>query len=892
MIVNPVLGDAELASPRTTYRKDYQPATFVIEKTHLTFKLDPEKTEVTAVLNLVANSGRQHIDHLFLHGRELALISIFLDGKLLPKERYEITEEGLLLKQLPPRFTLTCVTHIAPGSNTSLEGLYKSRTIYCTQCEAEGFRKITYYLDRPDALSEFTTTIIATKKDFPVLLSNGNLVAQETFNDGTHSATWHDPFKKPAYLFALVAGDLAVVQDSFTTLSGRQVALKIFVEAKDLDKCDHAMQSLKNAMKWDEEVYGREYDLDIFMIVAVDDFNMGAMENKGLNIFNTSCVLANGKTTTDTAFSRVEGVVAHEYFHNWSGNRVTCRDWFQLSLKEGFTVFRDQEFSAAMGSPTVKRVEEVSFLRTFQFAEDAGPMAHPVRPPSYIEISNFYTLTVYEKGAEIVRMYRTLLGSELFRKGSDIYFERHDGQAVTIEDFTAAMADASGRDFTQFRRWYSQAGTPVVKAAGDYDPEAKTFTLNFEQYCPDTPEAKGADKKPFHIPVNVALLGKTGPLPITLDGQQLGLDEVVLEVTETVQSFVFEEVRESPVPSLFRGFSAPVKFAYPYKKIDLVSIATRDKDGFARFEALQQLAVIAIFDVMAAMRKNESFEIDSLLLSTLSELLGNEKLDPAMVALMCTLPSEAYMSGLAAPIEVDLIHRACSAVKLAIAQQCEPLLMAAYQRCLIPGAYVFNAQDVAKRSLKKVALDYLMTNPSEQTIELAETQFHFADNMTDEAAALTALVNCSDQRVAEARTRALSRFYERWRDEALVMNLWLSIQAAEPAPGALLRVKTLMQHPAYDGTNPNKIRSIVGVFCNQNAINFHAIEGSGYEFLADQVIALNAKNPQIAARLLTPLTKWRRYDADRQLLMRAQLERIQKAPSLSKDVYEVLAKSI
>ena len=892
MTANTAVNQTDKNSPTTIYLKDYLPPAFLIEKTHLTFQLDPEKTTVTSVLQCVANPKAAPSQSLTLHGQDLKLVRLQLNNKALTAADYCVEEESLTIHAVPDAFTLTCVTEISPATNSSLEGLYKSRTMYCTQCEAEGFRKITYYLDRPDVLSEFTTTVIGDKQQFPVLLSNGNLVASEQLENGFHSATWHDPFKKPAYLFALVAGDLQVVEDNFITCSGRNVVLKIFVEPKDLDKCEHAMASLKNAMKWDEDVYGREYDLDIFMIVAVDDFNMGAMENKGLNIFNTSCVLANPKTTTDAGFARVEGVVAHEYFHNWSGNRVTCRDWFQLSLKEGFTVFRDEEFSSDMGSRTVKRVEDVNVMRTLQFAEDGGPMAHPVQPASFMEISNFYTLTIYEKGAEVVRMYHTLLGPELFRQGSDLYFERHDGEAATIEDFTAAMAEVSGRDFSQFKYWYSQAGTPVVKAEGDYCAQAKTFSLTFEQYCPDTPEAKGSDKKPYHIPVNVALLGKAGLLPLTLDGQVQPQTEVVLELTEAQQTFVFNDVQEEPVPSLFRGFSAPVKSAYPYKKADLLRITTQDSDGFARFDAMQQLAVVAIFDVMAALRKQEEWKLEPLLLNAVKELLTNEALDPAMVALMCTLPSQAYMSGLATPIEVELIHQARNAVKAAIAEQCFDLWLAVYNRCLSTKAYAFNANDVALRSLKKVALEYLMVKPTEEVLALCVKQFNNADNMTDESAAMSALVDCTAPLAAKERVDALAQFYERWKDEALVVNLWLSVQAADSTPGALKRVEALLKHPAYDSANPNKIRSVVSVFCNQNAVNFHAIDGSGYVFLADQILVLNKQNPQIASRLLGPLTKWQKYDVNRQGLMREQLLRIQSEPALSKDVYEVVAKSL
>lgn len=882
----------ESRNSTTQYLKNYQAPPFLINTTHLTFKLDPDHTEVTAELTLSANPSQPASQALFLHGEGLALQSISINGQALAASEYSVCEQGLTLHNVPASFTLTTVTQIAPASNTSLEGLYKSRAMYCTQCEAEGFRKITYYLDRPDVLSEFTTTIIASAAQYPVLLSNGNLIESKTLSGGLHSATWHDPFKKPAYLFALVAGDLAVVDSTFTTMSDRKVDLKIFVETKDLDKCDHAMASLKNAMRWDEQVYGREYDLDIFMIVAVDDFNMGAMENKGLNIFNTSCVLANPKTTTDAGFARVEGVVAHEYFHNWSGNRVTCRDWFQLSLKEGFTVFRDEEFSADMGSRTVNRVENVNVMRTLQFAEDSGPMAHPVQPASYMEISNFYTLTIYEKGAELVRMYHTLLGAETFRKATDIYFERHDGEAATIEDFVQAMEEASGRDLSQFKHWYSQAGTPVVQASAHFDETEQTFALTFKQSCPTTPEASAEQKQPYLIPINVALLGPDGPLNLTLNGEDLSADEVVLELTQPEQTFVFNHLTSKPIPTLFRGFSAPVKSAYPYTKNDLQHIATQDKDGFTRFDALQQLGVVAIFDVMAAMRKEESWQIEPLLLQGITELLNDETLDPAMVALMCELPSEAYMSGLSTPIEPALLHQARAALKQAIATQLADVWRSVYVRCKSTKPYSYNAEDVALRSLKNCALAYLMENPTQQTLDDCLAQFEHSDNMTDELAAFKALVNCTATTVKEAQHAAINTFYSRWKDEALVVNLWLAVQAGNSADGALERIKALMAHEGYDGQNPNKIRSVVSVFCNQNPVHFHAQDGSGYQFLVDQITVLNTQNPQIASRLLAPLVKWKKYDTNRQLQMRSALERIQALPNLSSDVQEVVLKSL
>jgi len=769
--------------------------------------------------------------------------------------------------------------------------------MYCTQCEAEGFRKITYYLDRPDVMSEFTTTVVADKK-FPVLLSNGNLVGQGELNDNRHFATWHDPFKKPAYLFALVAGDLAQIQDSFTTSSKRDVTLKIFVEPKDLDKCEHAMTSLKNSMRWDEEVYGREYDLDIFMIVAVDDFNMGAMENKGLNIFNTSCVLAKPETTTDAGFQRVEGVVAHEYFHNWSGNRVTCRDWFQLSLKEGFTVYRDAEFSADMGSRTVKRVEDVSMLRTLQFAEDAGPMAHPIRPESYIEISNFYTMTIYEKGAEIVRMLANLLGKENFRKGTDLYFTRHDGQAVTTEDFVAALSDASGKDLTQFKRWYSQAGTPRLQITDSYNEDTQEYSLHIKQTCPPTPECK--EKLPFHIPIAIGLLGSAGDLPLYLKNSEPDFETndntyKVIELTEVEQTFVFERVQEKPVPSLLRGLSAPVKLHYDYSREDLILLISRDSDGFNRWDASQQLALQVINEVIAAYQRGEdinNLRIDTRLINAFRSVLEDKSLDQAMVAYMLTLPSEAYISELADVVDVEAIHYSRAHVRKTIAHELRSYFESIYSEYEHEQTYAATADAIAARSLKNVALAYLMLLNDEEITRACEQQYLTANNMTDVMAALTQLVNTESELAQSLSGNALADFYERWQHESLVVNQWLTVQATCSLPNTLARVKALEIHNAYDSKNPNKIRALISSFCNSNAINFHGKAGDGYKYLADKIIILNTQNPQIASRLLTPLTKWKKYNPERQTLMKSQLERIMAEPDLSKDVFEVVSKSL
>ena len=884
--------------PKTIYLKDYQAPDYLIKTTDLRFEIYDGETIVSAMLHLYRNPAAQlPATQLTLHGADLELVSIALDGKVLAGSDYEFGEESLTVFNTPAEFKLLSITKIKPESNTSLEGLYRSRTMYCTQCEAEGFRKITYYLDRPDVMSEFTTTVVADKK-YPVLLSNGNLIDQGDADSNRHYATWHDPFKKPAYLFALVAGDLAHIEDTFTTCSNRDVTLKIFVEPKDLDKCAHAMTSLKNSMRWDEEVYGREYDLNIFMIVAVDDFNMGAMENKGLNIFNTSCVLAKPETTTDGGFQRVEGVVAHEYFHNWSGNRVTCRDWFQLSLKEGFTVYRDSEFSADMGSRTVKRVEDVTLLRTLQFAEDAGPMAHPIRPESYIEISNFYTMTIYEKGAEIIRMLATLLGKENFRKGTDLYFDRHDGEAVTTEDFVAALADASGRDLTQFKHWYSQAGTPRLQVTDNYDEDAQEYSLTIKQSCPPTPECQ--QKLPFHIPVALGLLGNAGDLPLYLKDAEPDFEtddntHKVVELTAAEQTFVFQRVQEKPVPSLLRGFSAPVKLHYDYSRNDLIVLMSRDSDGFNRWEASQQLGLQAIRQAMGTYQRGENLaalQLDADLVAAYRSVLQDDSLDKAMVAYMLSLPSEAYLSELADVVDVEAIHYSRVAIRKIIARELRDDFVRIYDSYDHQQHYSATADAIAARSLKNVALGYLALLGEDNLIRACEQQYRTANNMTDVMAALTQLVNAEAPLAQQLTELALADFYQRWQHESLVVNQWLGVQASCVLPNTLDKVKALQTHAAYDGKNPNKIRALIASFCNGNAINFHANAGSGYKFLADQIILLNTQNPQIASRLLTPLTKWKKYSPERQVLIKTELERIMAEPSLSKDVFEVVSKSL
>ena len=875
--------------PRTIRLQDYQAPDYLIDETHLTFELFEDHALVHSRLAMRRNAGGQGVlPPLVLHGQELELVSAAFDDQAVTPAEYQVDEYGLTLHPQTPAFELSITTRIEPQNNTALEGLYKSGGMFCTQCEAEGFRKITYYLDRPDVMSRFTTTVMADRGSYPVLLSNGNLIASGEHESGRHWATWEDPFPKPAYLFAVVAGDLCLIQDSFTTMSGREIDLRIYVEPENREQCGHAMDSLKRSMRWDEEVYGREYDLDIFMVVAVNDFNMGAMENKGLNIFNSSCVLAHPDTATDLAFQRVESVVAHEYFHNWSGNRVTCRDWFQLSLKEGFTVFRDAEFSADMNSRTVKRIEDVTFLRSNQFAEDAGPMAHPVRPEAYMEISNFYTLTIYEKGAEVVRMLHTLLGADGFRKGSDLYFERHDGQAVTCDDFIAALEDANGVDFTQFKRWYSQAGTPVLEVDGYFDAARSTYHLRCRQSCPATPGQ--TEKLPFVIPLRMALLdGQGQEMPLTLAGESLGT-ETVLAVTEAEQVFVFENVSEDPLPSLLRGFSAPVKLVYPYSRDDRVFLAMHDPDGFNRWEAAQSLAVDVMQGLVQIHQAGRPLLLDQRLLEVYRSVLADTELDQAMVAEILRLPSEAYLIELAEVADVDAIHHVRESVRQQLAEAlAEPMWQRFQELGSASEPYSADAASMARRSLRNTLLGYLMLTGSPVVLSAAVQQFVEASNMTDRQAALVALVNSPDEQQKQA---ALQEFAQRWSEYPLVMDQWFNIQASSALPGGLERVQALMKHPAFNIRNPNKVRSVIGAFANNNLVNFHRADGAGYRFLADRIIELNELNPQIASRLITPLTRWRKFDPARQELMKAELSRILSQDKLSPDVYEVVSKSL
>jgi aminopeptidase N len=896
------------AQARTTYLKDYRPPAFTIETTDLVFDLYENETLVVAKLLFKRNeeSPESETDTLVLHGRHMELKKLFVHGKRLKSNQFLMDDDTLTIPELSffvggptQQFTMEIHTRLEPQNNTALEGLYKSRKMFCTQCEAEGFRRITYYLDRPDVMSTFTTTIKADRDKYPVLLSNGNNIASGTVEKDAsrHWVTWEDPFKKPAYLFALVAGDLRSLDDSFTTCNGRDIKLQIFVEQKEIDKCDHAMLSLKNAMRWDEETYGREYDLDIFMIVAVDDFNMGAMENKGLNIFNTACVLAEPNTTTDLAFQRVEAVVAHEYFHNWSGNRVTCRDWFQLSLKEGFTVFRDSEFSADMGSRTVKRVEEVNFLKTAQFAEDAGPMAHSVRPDSYMEISNFYTVTIYEKGAEVVRMISLILGAENFRKGSDLYFDRHDGQAVTTEDFVKAMEDASGVDLGQFRRWYSQAGTPVLNVTGEYDAQHKHYTLTVEQHCPDTPGQN--NKQPFQIPLGVGLIDPRGEaVTLKLKDEPDAARPVinrVLKVDQQSQQFVFTGVVEKPVPSLLRSFSAPIRLNFDYSREELFFLMVHDSDGFNRWNAAQLLAIEVIHELQQCRLDGQQGEVPQILIDAysgvLDSVLAPNELDKAMIAHLLVLPTEGSLIELAELADVDAIHGVREAIADTLALRLVDKFAVVYEANRSDAPYQADAASIAQRALKNLALAYLMRTGRDEWIQAADAQFANASNMTDRMAALRCLVNAESDRDRELATLALQTLYAQWQHEPLVVDQWFAVQATCQLPQTLDKVHQLLEHEAFDIRNPNKIRSLIGAFCGQNFTGFHAVSGAGYEFLADRVLQLDKLNPQIAARLLTPLTRWKKFDSTRQAMMQEQLQRIKAEAELSKDVFEVVVKS-
>jgi len=877
------------AGPQVKKLADYTPPAFLIDTVALDFYLRDGETRVTSTLKGRRNPQSDDASGILeLDGQDLRLLSIALNGTAVSDADYRIEGDKLFLSGVPDSFTLETVTAIEPEKNTALEGLYMSEGMYCTQCEAEGFRRITYFPDRPDVMAIYTTRLEADAERFPVLLSNGNLVESGTLDGGRHFAVWNDPFPKPSYLFAAVAGDLACVRDSFRTMSGRDVELRIYVEHGNEHLTAHTMDSLKRSMKWDEERFGLEYDLDLFMIVAVSHFNMGAMENKGLNIFNSKYVLADPATATDADYERLEGIVAHEYFHNWTGNRVTCRDWFQLSLKEGLTVFRDQEFTSDTHSRGVKRVADARMLRSVQFPEDAGPTAHPVRPESYLEINNFYTVTIYEKGAEVIRMIHELLGAEAFRKGMDLYFERHDGQAVRCEDFVAAMEDASGIDLGQFRLWYSQSGTPELEVDLEHDPEARTARLKVRQILPPTPGQP--KKKPMLIPLSMALIGADGQaLPLELRGDNSGAAPAarVLPVNAEEQEFVFENVAERPVPSLLRGFSAPVRLRTNRNAADDCFLFRHDDDSFARWDAGQNYLTRAM--IAAAEKGTATQVLGDEFLDAVAEILNDPAIEPAFAAELLTLPGETVLADAMLPADPDAIHAARNVARREIGQRHAKLFRTLYDR--LSGAFApedMSTGAMGARALKSVALGYLVAGGGEAERALAASQAAVATTMTDSMAALQALNNVA----CPEREAAMSAFHDRWIDTPLVLDKWFTLSATSALPGTLDTVKGLLEHPKFDIGTPNRVRAVIGAFASGNPIHFHAADGSGYSFVTDQIIRLDALNPQVAARLVTPLTRWKRYDEARQRMMRDCLARIKRHPGLSPDVTELVAKGL
>lgn len=888
--------ESKMGAPKEIFLKDYKLPDYYFDSVDLNFSLGAEKTIVSskiAVFPRVEGSSSP----LVLDGQDLKLLSVRINSKELKEEDYCLDSRHLTLTSLPSgAFTLEILTETYPEKNTSLEGLYRSSGNFCTQCEAEGFRKITFYQDRPDIMAKYTCRIEADKSLYPVLLSNGNLKEQGDLEGNKHFALWEDPFKKPCYLFALVAGQLESRDDTFVTRSGRKVALRIWTPAQDVPKTAHAMYSLKAAMKWDEDVFGLEYDLDLFNIVAVPDFNMGAMENKSLNIFNSKLVLASPETASDADYAAILGVIGHEYFHNWTGNRVTCRDWFQLSLKEGLTVFRDQEFSSDMGSRPVKRISDVSRLRNYQFPQDAGPMAHPVRPHSYIKMDNFYTVTVYEKGAEVVRMYKTLLGSQGFRNGMDLYFKRHDGQAVTCEDFFAAMRDANNADFANFLLWYSQAGTPVVKVASSYNAEARTFSLKFSQEVPPTPGQP--IKEPMFIPVAVGLLDSTGKeVPLSSVHHDGTLQSVanngqpvyttVLRVTKKEEEFVFSDVSERPIPSLLRGYSAPIRLETDLTDSDLFLLLAYDSDEFNRWEAGQVLARKLMLSLVADFQQNKPLVLNPKFVHGLRSILSDLSLDKEFVAKAITLPGEGEIMDMMEVADPDAVHAVRTFIRKQLAHELKAELLSTVENNRSTEEYVFDHPNLARRSLKNIALAYLASLEDSRCTELVLNEYRSATNMTDQFAALAAIA----QNPGKTRDDILADFYSKWQEDYLVVNKWFALQAMSDVPGNVENVRNLLSHPAFDLRNPNKVYSLIGGFCG-SPVNFHAKDGSGYKFLGEIVMQLDKINPQVASRMVSAFSRFRRYDETRQNLAKAQLEKILATNGLSENVFEIASKSL
>ncbi|MBF0400511.1 MAG: aminopeptidase N [Magnetococcales bacterium] len=887
----------------TKYLANYTPPDFLVDSVALIFELDPKATVVHARLALRRNPAchTATLPPLVLDGQELTLLAIALDGVPLSPKRYRLEESCLVIPEPPEQCILEIKTRIHPATNTSLEGLYASTTpqgpLLSTQCEPEGFRKITYYPDRPDVMSQFTTTLIADRKRFPVLLSNGNRnknpIQFETAT-GKHGVTWVDPHRKPAYLFALVAGDLVCQSDTFVTRSGRSVDLEIYTEAENSGLCDHAMAALKKAMAWDEERFGRQYDLDTYMIVAVNAFNMGAMENKGLNIFNAKYVLADQASATDTDFQQIESVIAHEYFHNWTGNRITCRDWFQLSLKEGLTVFRDQLFSADMISPAVQRVQDARLIRTHQFAEDAGPTAHPVQPDSYMEINNFYTLTVYNKGAEVVRMLHTLLGEEGFRRGMDHYFAHHDGHAVTVEAFVQSMEAASGRDLGQFRRWYQQAGTPVVSVTSHHDPATQTLHLQVTQSCPPTPGQP--TKQPFHIPLTVGLLEPTGqPLPLRLQGEaadEPAATSRVLELRQTTEQFVFTGIAQPPIASLLRHFSAPVVLHANWSAAELAFLWAHDPDPFNRWSAGQTLATDLLLRLAADLLAGRPLLLEDFFVDSFAQVLQTRDLEPATIAMILTLPAETALLEQMPEADPQALYTARLFVRQTLATRLHEHFFRLYQHnSALDGSAAklpYHPELAGKRSLKNLCLDYLVCLRWAEFWQLAASQCSKATNMTDRLAALTALLHSGSPEAEPL----LSEFARQWQKNSLVMDKWFAIQARIPAETTLRLVRQLQKHRLFSLKNPNRVRALLGAFCHDNPVAFHQPSGKGYQYIAKQVLTLDPINPQVAARLVASLSRWRKLEPVRREKMRLALQQIQQTPNLSKDVFEIVLKSL
>ncbi|WP_176037523.1 aminopeptidase N [Brucella tritici] len=875
-----------------TFRlEDYRPTPYAIPETKLGFSLEPEKTLVRATLTIERRDDTPAGTPLVLDGDELKLVSIAIDGKALADNSYVATPDQLEISDLPEgkRFTLEIVTEINPTTNRQLSGLYRSSGVYCTQCEAEGFRRITYYYDRPDVLSVYTVRVDADKQAAPILLSNGNPVDSGSVegNSDRHFAIWHDPHPKPSYLFALVAGSLGVVKDHFTTQSGRPVDLAIYVEHGKESRALYAMDALKRSMRWDEEKFGREYDLDVFNIVAVSDFNMGAMENKGLNVFNDKYVLADPETATDVDYAGIEAVIAHEYFHNWTGNRITCRDWFQLCLKEGLTVYRDHEFSADERSGPVKRIAEVKILKAQQFPEDAGPLAHPVRPREYREINNFYTATVYEKGSEVVRMIHTIIGSELFRKGMDLYFERHDGEAATIEDFVKVFADVSSQDFSQFALWYDQAGTPKVEAAFAYDAAKETFTIELVQSLGATPGQ--TVKKPMHIPIAFGLLGSDGKdmMPTSVEGGDVRGD--VIHLHRSSEKIIFHGIKERPVPSLLRGFSAPVNLSAPLSDDDRAFLALNDSDPVARWQALTGIFNQALLEGAKRVRGGHAPAIDDKVIELAGNIASDGTLDPAFRALCLTLPSESDIAReMGSNVDPDAILASRNHFVDAIATRYADDFAKLYDGLKQDGAFSPDADAAGKRALRNVLLDYLSRHDKSQ--KRAASQFVNSDNMTDRFAALAVLVHRFGD-TDEAKD-ALASFEHRFGKDGLVMDKWFSVQASRPGDEALQAVRDLTKHALFSLDNPNRVRSVIGSFSASNPTGFNRKDGAAYEFFADTILSIDPENPQLAARLLTALRSWRSLEDTRREHARAALARISGAGKLSTDLRDIVDRTL